>query len=52
MIRFALNALGVVDEMNERLNAALSVRIGVDSGRPLLACVLGIAGWNVRACHE
>jgi PAS domain S-box-containing protein len=41
MIRFALDALKVIDEMNERLNAALAVRIGVNSGGPLLAGVLG-----------
>jgi guanylate cyclase len=41
MIHFALDALRVIDEMNERLNAALAVRIGVNSGGPLLAGVLG-----------
>jgi hypothetical protein len=32
MIRSALDALRVIDEMNERLNAALAVRIGINSG--------------------
>jgi class 3 adenylate cyclase len=40
-IRFALDALGVIEEMNEKLNAALAVRIGINTGGPLLAGVLG-----------
>jgi PAS domain S-box-containing protein len=41
MVRFALDALCVIDEMNEKLSAALAVRIGINTGGPLLAGVLG-----------
>jgi PAS domain S-box-containing protein len=41
MIKFALDALQVIEEANMKLNALLSVRIGVNTGGPLLAGVLG-----------
>jgi class 3 adenylate cyclase len=41
MIRFAIDALQVIDDTNVKLNAILSVRIGVNSGGPILAGVLG-----------
>ncbi|KAK8857945.1 hypothetical protein M9Y10_013044 [Tritrichomonas musculus] len=40
-IRFALECLMELDEVNVKLNANLCVRIGVNSGGPLLAGVLG-----------
>jgi guanylate cyclase len=42
MVRFALEALQVIDSVNEKLGAFLSVRIGINSGGPILAGVLGI----------
>jgi PAS domain S-box-containing protein len=42
MIRFALECLQVIDCVNEKLGALLSVRIGINSGGPILAGVLGI----------
>jgi PAS domain S-box-containing protein len=41
MIRFALDALQVIEAINEKLGIALAVRIGVNSGGPILAGVLG-----------
>jgi PAS domain S-box-containing protein len=41
MIKFAIDALDVIDEGNMKLNAALAVRIGINSGGPILAGVLG-----------
>jgi class 3 adenylate cyclase len=41
MVRFAIEALQVIDCVNEKLGAFLSVRIGINSGGPILAGVLG-----------
>jgi PAS domain S-box-containing protein len=41
MVRFALDALRALDEANTCLNATLSVRIGVNTGGPVIAGVLG-----------
>jgi class 3 adenylate cyclase len=41
MIRFALDALQVIDDINVKLAAALAVRIGINTGGPILAGVLG-----------
>jgi PAS domain S-box-containing protein len=41
VLRFAIDALSVIDEVNVRLTAALAVRIGVNTGGPVLAGVLG-----------
>ncbi|OHS93111.1 Adenylate and Guanylate cyclase catalytic domain containing protein [Tritrichomonas foetus] len=41
MIRFTLDCLQELDEINVKLNANLCVRIGVNSGGPLIAGVLG-----------
>jgi class 3 adenylate cyclase len=43
IISFGLDALDVIDETNVRLDANLSVRIGVNSGGPVIAGVLGQA---------
>jgi class 3 adenylate cyclase len=40
-VRFGLEALRVLDEMNVKLNATLSVRIGINTGGPIIAGVLG-----------
>jgi PAS domain S-box-containing protein len=42
MIRFGMEALQVIDCVNEKLGAFLAVRIGINSGGPILAGVLGI----------
>ncbi|OHT07667.1 Adenylate and Guanylate cyclase catalytic domain containing protein [Tritrichomonas foetus] len=41
MLRFGLEALQVLDDTNVKLNAVLNVRIGVNTGGPLIAGVLG-----------
>jgi class 3 adenylate cyclase len=41
MVSFALDALQIIDQVNPRLNALLAVRIGVNTGGPILAGVLG-----------
>jgi class 3 adenylate cyclase len=41
MVRFALDALQVLDETNVKLDSNLSVRIGVNTGGPIIAGVLG-----------
>jgi PAS domain S-box-containing protein len=41
MIRFAIDALQVIEAINEKLGIGLAVRIGVNSGGPILAGVLG-----------
>jgi class 3 adenylate cyclase len=41
MIRFGLDVLPIIDDINPRLNTLLSVRIGINTGGPLLAGVLG-----------
>jgi PAS domain S-box-containing protein len=40
-LRFALDALKVLDETNVKLSAALAVRIGINTGGPVIAGVLG-----------
>ena len=42
VINFCLEALRALDETNEALEANLNVRIGVNTGGPLIAGVLGI----------
>jgi PAS domain S-box-containing protein len=42
MVRFALDALQIIDDLNLRLTALLSIRIGINTGGPILAGVLGI----------
>jgi PAS domain S-box-containing protein len=41
MVRFGLEALEIIEEVNMKLGAALAVRIGVNSGGPIFAGVLG-----------
>ncbi|EAY04980.1 Adenylate and Guanylate cyclase catalytic domain containing protein [Trichomonas vaginalis G3] len=41
MVNFGLDCLGELDEVNVKLNASLEVRIGINTGGPLLAGVLG-----------
>jgi len=41
MVRFGLEALQVLEEINIKLNILLSIRIGVNTGGPLIAGVLG-----------
>ena len=41
MIKFTLDALQALEETNIQLNSVLQVRIGVNSGGPLIAGVLG-----------
>lgn len=41
LVRFGLDALQIVDDTNIRLNINLSIRIGMNSGGPLIAGVLG-----------
>jgi PAS domain S-box-containing protein len=41
MVRFALDALRVIEDVNLSLNATLAIRIGVNSGGPILAGILG-----------
>jgi PAS domain S-box-containing protein len=41
MVRFAVDALQVIEAVNEQFGAALAVRIGINSGGPILAGVLG-----------
>lgn len=41
MVKFALDALSSFEELCTKLNAMLSVRIGVNTGGPLIAGVLG-----------
>lgn len=40
-IRFALNSLSAIDDTNVKLNSNIQVRIGVNSGGPIIAGVLG-----------
>ena len=40
-ITFGLRVLDAIEELNEQLNASLAVRIGVNSGGPIIAGVLG-----------
>jgi hypothetical protein len=42
MVRFGLDALETIDEVNMKLGAALKVRIGINRGGPMFAGVLGI----------
>ena len=41
MTKFALEALQVIEDTNVKLNAVLNVRIGINTGGPLIAGVLG-----------
>jgi PAS domain S-box-containing protein len=41
MVRFGLEALDIIEEVNVKLGAALAVRIGINSGGPVFAGVLG-----------
>jgi class 3 adenylate cyclase len=41
MVRFALDTLKVIEEVNMKLNATLAIRIGINSGGPILAGILG-----------
>ena len=41
MVRFGLDCLNLIDEANIKLNSSLQVRIGVNTGGPLIAGVLG-----------
>jgi PAS domain S-box-containing protein len=41
MVRFALDALQVIEETNLKLDSNLSVRIGINTGGPIIAGVLG-----------
>ncbi|OHT02589.1 Adenylate and Guanylate cyclase catalytic domain containing protein [Tritrichomonas foetus] len=41
VVRFALDCLQELDEVNVKLNANLCIRMGVNSGGPLIAGVLG-----------
>jgi PAS domain S-box-containing protein len=41
MVRFALEALSALEDVNMKLSASLSVRIGVNTGGPIIAGVLG-----------
>jgi class 3 adenylate cyclase len=41
MVRFGLDALQIIEDINNKLNAFLAVRIGVNTGGPVLAGVLG-----------
>lgn len=41
IVQFALDALSALEEANTQLNSSLSVRIGVNTGGPLIAGVLG-----------
>jgi class 3 adenylate cyclase len=41
MIRFGIDALQIIEDTNVKLNALLSVRIGANSGGPIIAGVLG-----------
>lgn len=41
MVKFGLDCLSELEEVNVKLNASLEVRIGINTGGPLLAGVLG-----------
>jgi PAS domain S-box-containing protein len=41
MVRFAVEALQVIDSVNDRFGAALAIRIGINTGGPILAGILG-----------
>jgi PAS domain S-box-containing protein len=41
MARFAIDALQIIEDVNVKLNSALAIRIGINSGGPILAGVLG-----------
>lgn len=41
MVKFAIECLQVLEETNVKLNAVLNVRIGINTGGPLIAGVLG-----------
>jgi class 3 adenylate cyclase len=41
MIQFSLGALEIIDEVNLKLDSLLSVGIGVNTGGPIFAGVLG-----------
>ena len=41
VVSFTLECLDAIEDLNEQLNASLQVRIGVNSGGPLIAGVLG-----------
>jgi PAS domain S-box-containing protein len=41
VVQFTLECLDAIEEINEQLNASLQVRIGVNTGGPLIAGVLG-----------
>ncbi|OHS95568.1 guanylate cyclase [Tritrichomonas foetus] len=41
MADFAIEALSLLDDVNMKLNSMLSVRIGINTGGPLIAGVLG-----------
>jgi class 3 adenylate cyclase len=61
LVRFAIEATHIIEDVNVKLNALLAVRIGVNTGGPILACILstekpafGIIGnsINVAACLQ
>jgi PAS domain S-box-containing protein len=41
VVQFTLDCLTAIEELNQQLNASLQVRIGVNTGGPLIAGVLG-----------
>jgi PAS domain S-box-containing protein len=41
VVQFALECLDAIEDLNEQLNASLQVRIGVNTGGPIIAGVLG-----------
>jgi PAS domain S-box-containing protein len=41
VVQFAIECLDAIEELNEQLNASLEVRVGVNTGGPLIAGVLG-----------
>jgi class 3 adenylate cyclase len=41
MVLFALDALKVIEDVNMKIGATLAIRIGVNSGGPILAGILG-----------
>ncbi|KAH0794384.1 Adenylate and Guanylate cyclase catalytic domain containing protein [Histomonas meleagridis] len=41
VIKFALDCLNVIEDLNDQLDASLQVRVGINTGGPLIAGVLG-----------
>ncbi|KAH0794780.1 Adenylate and Guanylate cyclase catalytic domain containing protein [Histomonas meleagridis] len=41
VVKFALDCLNVIEELNDQLDANLQVRVGINTGGPLIAGVLG-----------